>query len=71
VYKYNIALTAVLLVGLQSAQVQGVDLTGHSVLGSDSNPYKLQDALDKSSGATGGAKPIRFDGTGTVLWGDH
>ncbi len=50
-YKYNIALTAVLLIGLQSAQVQGVDLTGHSVLGSDSNPYKLQDGLDKSSGA--------------------
>ncbi len=49
--KYHIALIATLLASLQSAQVQGFELTGDATLGSDSNPYKLQDGLDKSSGA--------------------
>ncbi len=50
-HKYNFALCVLLLVSLQSALAQGLELNGHAALGSDSNPYKLQDGLDKSSGA--------------------
>ncbi len=50
-HKYNFALCVLLLASLQSDLTQGVELTGNAAVGSDSNPYKLRDSMDKSSGA--------------------